>query len=127
MLLCLSDFDILMAGLFPSTAAQANLLVSELFCIACHYSVKLQFGLGGRPTICIWMNQNHETALPSMLTLGTKPTDIEYSTFVNKAQQSSRHFFSSFLLMTQLVDDNFSVIQCPICLKFSTSLASHSR
>ena len=39
--LLLSDFDILMAGYFLYTRAQANLLVYELFFIACHYSDKL--------------------------------------------------------------------------------------
>ena len=33
----LNDFDILMAYKFPYTAAQANLLVSQLFFTACHY------------------------------------------------------------------------------------------
>ena len=61
-LMLLSDFDILIQ--FPYTAAQANLLVSELFFIACHYSDKLLSGLGGRPKICTWMNQNHESTLP---------------------------------------------------------------
>ena len=33
------------------SAVQANLLVSELFFIACHYSDKPQFGLESRPKI----------------------------------------------------------------------------
>ena len=48
----LGDFDILMTSWFPYTAVQANLLVSELFFVACHHSEKLQFGLGCRPKIC---------------------------------------------------------------------------
>ena len=50
----LSDFDILMTDLFPYTAAQADLLVSELFFITYCYSEeeKIKFGLGGRPKIC---------------------------------------------------------------------------
>ena len=60
----LSAFDILLAGFFPYTAAQAGLIVFELLFIACHYSEKLQIGLEGRPKIRTWMNQNHETTLP---------------------------------------------------------------
>ena len=51
----LSDFDIMMQ--FPYTAEQANLLVSELFFIACHYSDKLLSGLGGRQKIIMYMDE----------------------------------------------------------------------
>ena len=39
-------------------------LFSELFFIACHHWDKLQYGLGSRPKMCTWRNQNHKTTLP---------------------------------------------------------------
>ena len=53
--LLLGDFDILIK--FPYIATQADLLVSELFFIASHYSDKLLSGLGGRQKIIMYMDE----------------------------------------------------------------------